>query len=277
MGAIYLIHGTKHDKASLYGTLGLISAAMVVAILARAFVRDETALMQMTPSLALIAFLTFTLFSIGANARRDHFVRLEYEESLERAVSAMHVESAAKSNLLAQLSHEIRTPRNGMLGAAELLSLKGFSKDQNDLLSVMRDSDRHLVGVLDRTLELSAAEVGAIAVSLRTASLDKLVDEEVALFQAEATKAGNKLTMAPGVCSAVRQLDDVRVRQCLANLIANAIRHSDGDVITISCAVADGDHVKIRVSDNGRGVPEGSRDAIFRAFGAKGLEGPYVR
>ena len=75
----------------------------------------------------------------------------------------------------------------------------------------------------------------------------------------------------------MRQLDDVRVRECLANLIANAIRHSDGDVITISCTVADGDHVKIRVSDKGRGVPEGSRDAIFRAFGAKGLEGPYVR
>ena len=152
MGAIYLIHGTKHDKASLHGTLGLFSAAMVVAILARAYVRDETALMQMTPSLALIAFLTFTLFSIGANARGDHFVRLEYEESLERAVSAMHVESAAKSNLLAQLSYEIRTPLNGMLGAAELLSRKGLSKDQNDLLSVMRDSGRHLVGVLDRTL-----------------------------------------------------------------------------------------------------------------------------
>ena len=68
----------------------------------------------------------------------------------------------------------------------------------------------------------------------------------------------------------------MRVRQCLANLITNAIDHSGGDRIVVSFGRPEGDKVRILISDNGQGVPDHRRNRIFRPFGDKGLEGPYT-
>ncbi len=139
----------------------------------------------------------------------------------------------------------------------------------------MRESGGNLVNLLDQILEISAAEVDAIAIKRAPAVLVDIIAEEVALFSSRAHQAGVSLIMENGFCDQSRQIEDVRVRQCIANLIANAIDHSGADQITVSCSEATERAIAITVSDNGRGVPAHRSELIFHVFGDKGLEGPY--
>lgn len=275
LGAIYFVPVAKHDVLTLYGTLCVLIGAMTAAVLIRAFGQDTITMMSVAPPLALVAFTAVTSFATAANARLEHMKRLDHEEVLEHAVARVNAESDAKSALLAQLSHEVRTPLNDVLGAAELLRAKDMPDDQRTLVDLMRKSGVDLVELLDRMLEMSAAEIGAISIRRAPAVLDRLISEEVALFQGKARAAGIDLKMASGFCDMPRQMDEVRIRQCIANLISNAIDHSKGDQVVVSCAVATGTAITIRIADNGRGVPTHRRKLVFQPFGDKGLEGAY--
>lgn len=275
LGAIYFVPAAKHDALTLYGSLSVMVGTMASAVIARAWQMDDFSLAQVGPPLALVVFAAVTSFATGANARLEHFMRLDHEELLEHAVARMNAESQAKSVLLAQLSHEIRTPLNGALGAAELMATKDMPDDQRMLVDIMRESGGNLVALLDRMLEISAAEVNAIAIRRSPAVLARVIAEEVALFGSRARQAGVTLAMKDGFCDQPRLMDEVRVRQCIANLITNAIDHSGGDEIIVSCEEANETTVTVRISDNGRGIPIHRRARIFQAFGDKGLEGAY--
>ena len=275
IGAVYFVPATKHDGLTLFGSLSIMIGTMVIVVFLRAFYMGDFSLAVIGPPLALVMFAATTAFSTGVNARQEHFRGLDREEVLEHAAAKINAESQAKSVLLAQLSHEIRTPLNGVLGAAELMSIKDLPDDQRILVDVMRDGGRNLVALLDRMLDMSAAEIGAISIRRLPASLSRLIAEEVALFDSRARQAGVDLIIQDDICDLPRQIDGVRVRQCVANLISNAIDHSGGDRVCLRCAEAGEKTVSIVVQDNGQGVPPHRRKLIFQAFGDKGLEGPY--
>ena len=275
LGAIYFVSAAKHDVLTVFGSLCVLIGAMTAAVLLRAYVWEAMTPMSIAPALALVVFAAVTSFSAAVNARLEHLKRIDHEEVLEHAVERLNAESQAKSALLAQLSHEVRTPLNGVLGAAELLRIRDMPEDQLKLVEVMRESGVHLVDLLDRMLEMSAAEIGAIAIRRAPSTLDKLITEEVALFTSKARVAGINLRMEDAFCDQPRQMDEVRIRQCVANLIANAIDHSGGETIDVICEEATADRITVMVSDDGRGVPAHRRKLIFQPFGDKGLEGAY--
>ncbi len=275
LAAAYFIPFAKHNGALLFTTLGILQVSMFAAVFARAFKVGDVSIEAIAAPLALVLFIIVTTIAIAVNVRVEYFKRLDDEELIEHAFTKLKAESRAKSILLAQLSHEIRTPLNGLLGGVELLRTKEMPEDQRALVDVMHESGGNLVVLLDRMLDMSASEVGAISIRPGPAVLSKVIRDEVALFSSRAQQAGVDLTMADGFCLLPRRIDEVRVRQCLANLIANAIDHSGGDRVAVSFGQSDGDKVRILISDNGQGVPDHRRNGIFQPFGDKGLEGPH--
>lgn len=275
VAAAYFIPFAKQNGAILYTTLGILHVTIFSAALARPFFTTGFSLDVVAAPLALALFMMVTTIAIALNARVEHFKRLDDEELIEHAFTELKTESRTKSILLAQLSHEIRTPLTNVLGGVELLRQKRLPDDQRHMVDLMRESGGNLVQLLDRMLEISAAEVDAIAIRRAPAVLASIISDEVAFNEGRACEAGAKLVLKDGLCDRPRHMDHVRVRQCLANLIRNAIDHSGGDRITISCDDATDRSVAVIVSDNGCGVPPDRRELIFHAFGDKGLEVPY--
>lgn len=275
LAAAYFIPFAKQNGAILYTTLGIFHASIFIAALARPLFIEGFSLEIVAAPLALALFMMVTTIAIALNVRVEYFKRLDDEELIEHAFTELKTESRTKSILLAQLSHEIRTPLTSVLGGVELLRLKGLTDDQRHLVDAMRESGGNLVQLLDRMLEISAAEVDAIAIRRAPSVLASIISEEVALYENRAREAGVALIMKDGLCSQPRHMDHVRVRQCVANLIGNAINHSGSDRITIGCDDATDISVSITVSDNGCGVPPDRRELIFHAFGDKGLDVPY--
>lgn len=275
VGAAYFIPFAKQNSTVLYTTLGIFHVAIFAAALARPFYTGGFSLEVVAAPLSLALFMMVTTIAIAVNVRIEYFKRLDDEELIEHSFTKLKAESRAKSILLARLSHEIRTPLNGILGGAELLRLKEPPDDQRALLEMMRESGANLVDLLNRTLEMSAAEVGALAISRTPEVLEKLISEEVVSLQSKAKLADVDLIMEDGFCDMPRQIDEVRTRQCIANLITNAIDHSKGDKVVVACEEATEDGIVVSVSDNGCGVPEHRRGLVFQPFGDKGLEGAY--
>lgn len=275
VGAAYFIPFSKQNGSVLYTTLGIFHFSIFSAALGRPFFMGGISLEAVAAPLALALFMMVTTIAIAVNVRVEYFKRLDDEELIEHAFTKLKAESRAKSVLLAQLSHEIRTPLNGVLGGVTLLRTKDMPDDQHALVEAMRGSGGQLVDLLNRMLDMSAAEVGAIAIKRAPAVLDRLISEEVALFQSKAKTAGIDLMLKGGICDMPRQMDEVRIRQCIANLISNAIDHSKGDSIVVSCEGAAEDAIQVRIKDNGRGVPIDRRKLVFQPFGDKGLEGAY--
>lgn len=275
VGAAYFIPFTKQNGAILYTTLGIFYVSIISAALARPFFFEGFSFEVVAAPLALTLFMMVTTLAIAVNVRLEYFKRLDDEELIEHAFSELKAESRAKSVLLAQLSYEFRTPLNAVLGAAELLRLKDLPDDHRQLVDIMQASGGNLVKLLDRILEISAAEVDAIAINRAPATLSDVISEEAALFDSRAREAGVTLALKGQFCDQPRLMDEACVRQCLANLITNAINHSGGDQITVSCTEATEKSVAVTVTDNGRGVPPLRRKLIFHAFGEKGLEPPY--
>ena len=276
LAAAYFIPFAKQSGFQLYSTLAAFLLFMVSAVLGRALFMEEFSFEATAPPLALVFFMTATTIAIAVNVRVEHFKRLDDEELIDHAFSELNAGSRAKSVLLAQLSHEIRTPLNGVLGGVELLRKKDVPDDQRALIEMIRDSGVHLIGLLDRMLDLSAAEVDAIAIRRAPAVLASIFADEVSLFNSRTPEAAVKLVLNDGFCTLPRQVDEIRVRQCIVNLITNAVEHSGGDQITISCAESTETDVSVLISDNGKGVPAHRRDRIFHAFGERGLEGGHA-
>lgn len=275
LAAAYFIPFAKQNGFLLYSSLGIFHFSIFSAALARPLFMGDFSLETIAAPLALALFMMVTTIAIAVNVRVEYFKRLDDEELIEHAFTKLKAESRAKSVLLAQLSHEIRTPLTGVLGGLELLRTKDMPDDQRAMVGIMRESGTQLIDLLNRMLDMSAAEVGAISINTKPALLDQLLSEEAALLQSKAQAAGIDLILEDGLCETLRQMDEVRVRQCVANLISNAIDHSKGDKIIVSCGQASEDTIAVRITDNGRGVPAHRRKLIFQPFGDKGLEGAY--
>ena len=188
----------------------------------------------------------------------------ELEQTVERLRSTMST-AKAKSDFMANLSQEIRTPLNGILGMATVLS-RTCTPQQNDMLQVIADS----VGELERRLSgvLDAACIESGAVEIRAAAYDfgEVLERTARPFEAAAAAKGVafNLTISP---EARREVvgDASRLQQIVGNLFSNAVKFtSEG---SIDCmAMADAEAIGIEVRDTGVGFEPDLAETIFERF-----------
>ena len=175
----------------------------------------------------------------------------------------------AKSRFLATVSHEVRTPLNGILGMAELLAGTPLDAEQATYVAAIRSSGSALTSLIDEILDFSKIEAGRLDLAPESFDLLALIEGVVELLAPRAQ--GKSLEIASTVAFDIPRRvvgDPVRLRQILLNLAGNAIKFTDagGVGLRVRRAAADSESLRFEVIDTGPGVPRARRAAIFEEF-----------
>ncbi len=199
---------------------------------------------------------------------RDISDRYAAEEELRRARDDALAGERAKSKLLTVMSHEMRTPLTGILGAVDLLDAALHDEAHKRALQAMRLSGELLLQHVNDVLELSSLETGSRLEAPAVFDLEQLVETLVEGQQASAQEAGNELSVfcslgvLPTVVGQPRAL-----QQILLNLVGNALKFTqNGAVLVDVCRVDGSDQVEIQVADTGKGVAPEHLEQIFEDF-----------
>lgn len=176
-----------------------------------------------------------------------------------------------KTNLLATISHEIKTPLTGIRMALLLLleeRAKPLSEKQRALISSASGDCERLLNTLNNLLDLSHMESGATHLERVPISVQSSMERVVRLFASAAASRNIALQIAGEDVGLPKILaDPVRLDEVLNNLISNAIKHSpEGGRIILRPSRPDAGHVRISVIDQGPGVPEASQGHVFERF-----------
>jgi PAS domain S-box-containing protein len=208
----------------------------------------------------------------------DITLRKEAEAALVKAKEAAEAADRAKSEFLAIVSHEIRTPINGVIGFADLLADSPLNAEQREHVEIIKSSGQSLEKLISDILDLSKIEAGKIDIESIPFALPKALDELAAFFQPRARSSGLTLTtiIDPDVPEVINS-DEARLRQILTNLVGNAFKFTErgGITVHVSCILGSpmAAHSSLRtvrlvfaVSDTGIGIPEEKRTQLFRPF-----------
>ncbi len=208
--------------------------------------------------------------ALEASERQAHDLATRYERARDAALGA----NAAKTAFLSRMSHELRTPLNAILGFAQLLALEPLTPDQQDFVTQVRSSGRHLLDLVTEVLDVSRIEAGGLTLSMEPVSVDDAIDQSLDLVRPQAMAAG--VTVRRGGCHGCVShvwADRQRVIQVLANLASNGIKYNRaGGCVEISRAAGDPDTVMIRVSDTGAGLHPDQLTRLFEPFERLGAE-----
>ena len=192
-------------------------------------------------------------------------------EELEAARDRANAASDAKSNFLGVISHELRTPMNGVLGAAQLLGSTRLEARQREYLSIIRNSGDNLLSLLNDILDMTKIEAGKMTFEMVDVSVEDLHKRVTGPFQAQAEAKGlNFSTRFEGEIPAVVRGDPLRVCQVIHNLLSNAVKFTDkGDVTyVVRGERLDGKRVRFdfAVTDSGAGIAPDDLARLFQPF-----------
>jgi signal transduction histidine kinase/ActR/RegA family two-component response regulator len=187
-------------------------------------------------------------------------------EQLERLSEKAQVANRAKSQFLAMVSHEMRTPLNAILGEGQLLAREALTPPQRKRLKVMKTASRVMRQLIDDILDISQIEAGGLQLRLNVFSLEDLVSDIRELHQPIAREQGLSLTIAlqPDLAR-FRRGDGERLAQLLANLISNALKFTRQGGVTVKIT-GDDHRLQIAVIDTGIGIAAKDHETIFERF-----------
>ncbi len=192
-------------------------------------------------------------------------------EELEAARDKANAANEAKSNFLGVISHELRTPMNGVLGAAQLLSATRLDGAQREYLAIIRNSGDNLLSLLNDILDMTKIEAGRMNFESIDIQLDDLHRRIVGPFEAQAEAKGLKFVSEfDGDPPAVVRGDPLRVCQVVQNLLSNAVKFTEsGEIrfVTRSRRISERRVAfEFAVHDSGAGISEGDMDQLFQPF-----------
>ena len=212
---------------------------------------------------------TLTELVLEREARRVAEARAA-EAARDAAIRA----SDARMRYFAMVSHELRTPLNGILGMTQGLLAGRLEPEQREKAEVIAESGRTLTALLSDVLDLSKMDAGRLDVHPAPESFHAGLRHIVTLYRplAEEKSIALRLEVAPGVPDWL-EIDGVRLRQCLANLVANAIKFTDeGEVVVSVLArrVAEVperlEEIAVEVRDTGIGLSAEAEERLFEPF-----------
>lgn len=217
---------------------------------------------------SLLILITIAGTIILAAAIRQKNQR-EKELQTELLMKTAH----AKNDFLAKMSHDIRTPLNGIMGMSYIAAQKLPQEctEVSDCLDKVAVSARYLLGILNDILDMSKIESGELKLSFNPFSMETLVSEveSLVLFQM-GEKDINFIIDAPEPSGYDYLCDELRLKQILINLLSNAVKFTDHGNVTLTIRTApvakDFDKVTFCVRDTGRGMSEEFMEYLFTPF-----------
>jgi len=224
---------------------------------------------DVTGSIAVVQDITEKKRAETALRERQERLNSATAQAKEMALRA-EAANAAKSQFLANMTHEIRTPMNAIIGFSDILADDDLTPEQAGYVELIRNSGRHLLGLINDVLDLSKVEAGRLGIELQRCSLVSVLDSVEAMMRtvAEEKKVHFKVIKSPEVPDDL-YTDPSRLRQCLVNLISNAIKFThDGHVHVRVLVEGPGNdpHLRFDVEDTGVGIPAEKQALVFEAF-----------
>ncbi len=208
------------------------------------------------------------IFAPDGRPLRALGVSWDMTEEVE-ATEAAQAASRAKSELLANVSHEIRTPMNGIMGMARLLMEGPLDEAQRDFARTIYDSATALLSVINDILDFSKIEAGRMQIECVPMDLRHTVSDVAATMSIQAQERGLSLRVETTLDVPQRVSGDPqRIRQCLINLVGNAIKFTvQGEVVIgLSTAGQSGELTRFSVRDTGIGIDAAVQKTLFEPF-----------
>jgi PAS domain S-box-containing protein len=194
----------------------------------------------------------------------------ELRQALDVACEA----STVKTRFLAGVSHEFRTPLNGILGFSELLqdeAVGPLTAAQKECVADLLGCSRHLLTLVNQILDVTAIEAGKITFRYEDVRLENLVPEAIASLRGMALAKRIKIALDLNPRMGIVRADPVRVKQVLYNFISNAIKFSPEECgIRIRVSPEDGDSYRLEVEDHGIGIALEDMARLFAEFSQLG-------
>ena len=167
---------------------------------------------------------------------------------------------------LATLSHEFRTPLNGVLGMARLLDGTELSPEQRDYVKALKESGDHLLGLINDVLDLARLGAGKLELHPAPLSVESLLRQVAELMSPRAHEKGIEVAWAAGPGLGTVMGDEGRLRQVLLNFAGNAVKFTDKGGVLIAAEPEGPGRIRFTVTDNGPGVPDDAKGRIFEPF-----------
>jgi len=192
------------------------------------------------------------------------------EEQRDAALREAERANRAKSEFLATMSHEFRTPLNAILGFSEMMRAQYFgplgSDNYQEYANDIHDSGEHMLELVNDVLDIAAIEAGKRAIIKETINVNELLRDCVRNIELVASGGGIKLTL-DGPEDLPRLFADKRsVTQIVLNIISNAVKFTEEDGTIAVSAAAEGNNTIIKVSDSGAGIPPDKLPSITEPF-----------
>lgn len=244
--------------------------------------RKYTALDFIEDNFVIVAFTIFAVFllillivglyikTIQSNKEKIEIAKHEVEQALQVA----KVASQAKSNFLNNMSHDIRTPMNAIMGFTNIAQ-KALEKgeDVSAYLSKIKVSSKHLLDLINDVLDMSRIESGKVILAEATYNIISLTEEMKTIIQTDiASKNINFTVDVSQVQNEYIRCDKLRLNQIFLNLLSNAVKFTpEGGQIDFIITESDSNIVdkrkfKIVVQDNGIGMSEDFKKVLFAPF-----------
>lgn len=267
MGALLHLSSVRSIHLAL-GLVGMITVAVVV------FVFNTIHWVSEGNWVGLMISTATALLALGYAATAMISNNRLHRAGSEAALAAKAA-NVAKGRFLAQISHELRTPLNAVIGLVEIEAANAAGASRQRLRTVAT-SARDLAVMLDDAVDYSALTEGRVAVSPRPVTLRPELSASLLVFELQARNQGRELTVViERDVPQVLMIDSQRVRQCLGNLIGNALKHSSRGPVSVTVRYQRG-RLVVDVADQGRGIPPALQERVFEPFFRGSGETPGV-
>ena len=179
-----------------------------------------------------------------------------------------------KSAFLATVSHELRTPLTSIIGYSEMLTegMAGpMNPDQRDYVKIIMEKGETLLGLISSILDLTQIEAGKVRLNFEPADMNELVRTSISSVLPQFQKKGVRLQAQVSGLPHQPKLDREKIRQCVVNLLSNALKFTpqDGQVTVVlqpGGPIGSSEAFTLAVQDTGVGIPGAHRDRVFESF-----------
>lgn len=206
------------------------------------------------------------LVIVGTSSCIDDVKRME-QELIDARVKAEESDRL-KTSFIDNISHEVRTPLNAIVGFSDILPTITDPQERDGLISIIKENNQKLLNIFDDMMTISKAEASADKTKMNITDFDA-----VAMLRGVVDDYAKKNVnpMVDISCDVAEQTlnlhtDFGRLREIVANYMSNALKFTTQGHVSVNMEKRDNGHVRISVSDTGKGIPEEAHDRIFDRF-----------
>src|ERR1700688_1121527 len=205
----------------------------------------------------------------------DNSVRKQVELELHNAMAVAEKANLAKTEFLSNMSHELRSPLNAILGFAQLMESDATpqTSTQKESTGQILQAGWYLLNLINEILDLAMVESGKLLLSLEPMSLGEVMLDCQTMIDPQAQKYSITMSFGQLAKSCFVLADRTRVKQILINLLSNAIKYNHaGGAVIVECAASSPERIRISVKDTGPGLSPDKLAQLFQPFNRLGQE-----